>query len=118
MGRRDDRAGIDLLAAGKRHADGVLAARADARDLSAGPKFRAEGTGCRRQRGRHAAHAAPGETPRPRLAVDVADVMGLMHEVERLREVRLRLDERRGDLDRALDMLRSPDATRVVVVRN
>jgi chemotaxis protein histidine kinase CheA len=58
---------------------------------------------------------APGDDEGARdLRVDVADVMGLMHEVERLREVRLRLDERRGDLDRALDMLRSPDATRVV----
>jgi chemotaxis protein histidine kinase CheA/ActR/RegA family two-component response regulator len=48
------------------------------------------------------------------LRVDVADVMGLMHEVERLREVRLRLDERRGDVERALDILRSAEEARDV----
>ena len=45
--------------------------------------------------------AAAGESWR----VSTRQVIGLLHEVERLREVRLRIDERRRDLEKALTTL-------------
>ena len=49
-----------------------------------------------------AAPAPEGETA---WRVTTRQVVGLLHEVERLREVRLRLEERRRELDRALQQL-------------
>ena len=46
--------------------------------------------------------------------VSTRQVIGLLHEVERLREVRLRIDERRRDLARALTALEALGKTRLL----
>ena len=68
---------------------------------------------------------APGQAPpEPEAEAQPADedswrvstrqVIGLLHEVERLREVRLRIDERRRDLARALTALEALGKTRLL----
>jgi chemotaxis protein histidine kinase CheA len=51
------------------------------------------------------AQGAEGNDEQSSWRVGTRQVVGLMREVERLREVRLRLDERRRDVDRALALL-------------
>jgi chemotaxis protein histidine kinase CheA len=48
--------------------------------------------------------------------VSTRQVIGLLHEVERLREVRLRIDERRRDLDKAAQQLASPMDARAALM--